>query len=185
MKKTICLLVLSFLSGILSGCSAGGSTNTQIRSDRQLLENVEKERTANPWGETQSLSVASEWAGFDFTPPAEEIRLDNGLTASLITYRYREGTAEALYRTDGNELSFRQSTDLQGPLLAEDNSAYPSGWNERILGHDVFCLGDGDTINLAYFDDAGFHFSITINRGKEGNGLTAADLSLIISTVLG
>ena len=152
-------------------------------SDDDILKKAGSARLINPWGETQSLSVVSEWVGFDFTPPAEEIMLDNGRKISLTTYRYMTGTAEALYRADNYELTFRQSRDLQGIALSGDYNKYPSEWDESINDLSVCCLGNNDLIHTAYYDTAEGHFSITYQSDGADDGLTAADLSLIIGGI--
>ena len=147
-------------------------------TDEELLEKAEKARIANPWGETQSLSVAEEWAGLSFTPLEEEIKLEDTTLIRLTTYRYMEGTIEALYADEDYKLIVKKSNDKQGLELAGDYDPYPSETEENIEGLTVHCFGDGETINLAYYDTADGHFSVSFHR--EGEGLTKADLSGII-----
>ena len=183
MKHLRLLLILSLTAGLTCACSAANGPGRQNAvTDEELLENAEKARIANPWGETQSISVAGQWAGVDFKPPSEDITLEDGRDVSLTTYRYMTGTAEALYRSDDNELTFRQSCDTEGVSLTGDHNAYSHEWDERIDEVDVHCFGDGKTINLAYYDDRNDHFSITFDCGEEGKGLTADDLMHIISS---
>ena len=92
MKKKICMIFL--LCAILAGC---GKT-----------EMTEKD-TSDRWGETQSLSVATEWAGVDFKEPDEVITLQNGQTFELKTYRYADDVVEAVYEGSGYELVIRRS----------------------------------------------------------------------------
>ena len=123
MKKTGYFLLAALMTVILTGCTVDITLtkkgNGKYITDEEILENIENARAVNPWGETQSLFVASEWADVDLTPPEDEIKLDDGRSVSLITYRYMTGIAEALYRTDENELTFRQSREIT-PLLYRD-----------------------------------------------------------------
>ena len=184
-KKTLLSLILIMMASALGGCTVKVNINMHTKkavTDRELLDIAEKARIANPWGETQSLQVVSEWVGFDFAPPAEEITLDNGCVIRLKTYRYMTGTAEALYLGDDCELTFRQSTDLQGTKLAGDHNIYSSKWSEDICGLPVFCQGDGKSVNLAYYDEKENHFSITFNCSQKGKGLSPSDLARIIKS---
>lgn len=96
MKKngTIKICICLFILGALSGC--GGKITPA--GD-----------TAGKWGETQSLSVATEWAGIDFQEPDEIITLQNGQTFELNTYRYADDVVEAVYTAPGYELIIRRS----------------------------------------------------------------------------
>ena len=78
MAITLCGCVFHYdPSGNTSAESSNrpAGTNKEV-TDEELLEKAETARIANPWGETQSLSVAEEWAGLSFTPPADEIELE-------------------------------------------------------------------------------------------------------------
>ncbi len=155
--------------------------SSKEETDEELLRRAETARIGNPWGETQSMSVAEEWAGLSFTPPAEEIELEDKRLIKLTTYRYMEGIIEALYMDEDYKLVVRKSNDKQGMELAGDYSSYPSETEEIIEGLTVHCLGDGETINLAYYDTSDGHFSIGFYSGEEG--LTKADLSGIVSGI--
>lgn len=133
------------------------------------------------WGETQSLSVATEWAGLDFDAPAESFQLDDGTQITLTTYRYRKGIVEALYRGDDYELVLRRSNVLEGQALAEDPNAYAQEWEETIQTKSVHCLGDGVHANVAYFDEGGDHFSITCHIGASDRGLNADELTAFLT----
>lgn len=180
-----CILLASCAVLFLNGCTVDiyvtpktGSQKTI--TDEEILETAEKARLINPWGETQSLTVATEWAGVDFAAPPEEFTLEDGRVMTLSTYRYMTGIVEALYKSEDHELSYRQSNDLQDVALSGDHNFYSTEWDEKINGSTVHCLGDGKTVNLAYWDDSDDHFSISFNCNKIGAGLTAADLAHII-----
>lgn len=153
-------------------------------TDEALLQNVESERIANPWGETQSLSVASEWAGLDFGPSPEVIRLEDGRDMSLTTYRYMTGTIEALYQEAEYDLVIRKSSDVRGDDLAGDYNVYRKEWEEVVGDTQVYCKGDGDTINVAYFEQDDEFYSVTFHCGEEGKGLTISDLSAIVAETI-
>ncbi len=173
-------------------------------SDEEILERIEKERASNPWGETQSLSVATEWAGVEFKAAPDEISLENGMTLLLSTYRYRTGTVEALYRGEDYGLIVRRSGEAQGsePSYEEledffsvrepdaaSTGSYTQAVSEKpvcdrdqsIGGLTVRCIGDGETISLAYFELYGDRFLIASDIGKERRGLAPSELSQIIA----
>ena len=152
---------------ILAGCSKNAS-----------LKDIEG------WGETQSLSVATDWAGIDFLSPEETFILDDGTQMDLTTYRYRTGIVEALYRGSGYELTFRRSNDLQGLSLAEDDRSYAKEWDYDMDGITVHCLGDGVRANVIFFDAGGDHYSVTCHIGNEDAGLTGEELSSFLKPVL-
>ncbi|MCR4684587.1 MAG: hypothetical protein K5649_03880 [Lachnospiraceae bacterium] len=133
------------------------------------------------WGETQSLSVATEWAGLDFDAPAESFQLDDGTQITLTTYRYRKGIVEALYRGEDYELVLRKSDALQGLTLAEDQNDYDQEWEETIGTKSVHCLGDGVHANVTFFDEGGDHFSITCHIGASDRGLNADELTAFLT----
>ena len=89
--RMICSCLL--LCAILTGC---GKTETTGND------------TSDRWGETQSLSVATEWAGVDFKEPDEVITLQNGQTFELKTYRYADDVVEAVYTGADYELIIRR-----------------------------------------------------------------------------
>lgn len=143
-----------------------------------------QEDASEKWGETQSLTVATEWAGIDFLPPAETFITDDGSRIELTTYRYRTSVVEALYRGDDYLLVFRRSNELQGLDLAGDDNSHETEWDFDLNGINIHCLGDGTCANTAYFDYGNDHFSITASIGDESKGLTANEISAFLKPVL-
>ena len=183
MAITLCGCVFHYdPSGNTSAESSNrpAETNKEV-TDEELLEKAETARIANPWGETQSLSVAEEWAGLSFTPPADEIELEDGSLIKLTVYRYMEGIIEALYSGEDYELVVRKSDTMQGTELAGDYNSYASETEESIEGQTLHCLGDGETINLAYYDTPDGHFSVSFHNGEKG--LTVTDLTGIVKSM--
>jgi|GEM_PF-2288620 len=202
MKKTASVVMLTFIMVILSACSvlqgigaetapAGGagepetevSAETEVTAETEqvdydeLLEDMQQAAVANPWGDTQVLSVAEEYSGVHFDPP-EESCLPDGL--SLEIYRYMEEIIEARYSGGDNVLIIRKSNTIKGQDLSGDYSRYPAERVVMIQGMAVTCLGDGDLINSAFYDNENGHFSIVCNIGEEGSGLTEAQLKKLI-----
>ncbi len=135
------------------------------------------------FGETQSLSVATEWAGIDFKEPKDTITLENGQITELKTYRYKTDIVEAFYTSDQDQLSVRRSHGLKGTVLAEDENTYSKAWDIDANGIAVQCFGDGNSVNLAAFDAENDHFILSCNPGSEGNGLSVTDLFALIEMV--
>ena len=198
MKKTITAILLMLIM-LLTACgtpqpAATGETGapepeeeTAINNEAQeeqttvdyeeVREEMNKTAIANPWGDTQSLDVAVESSGVEFTPP-EEGQLPGGVELKI--YRYMEGTIEADYEGSGNELSIRKSVKSEGKELSGDYNGYSKEWDEEISGITVNCRGDGELINTAVFDADGGHFAISYNIGEEGRGLTVDELGNLI-----
>ncbi len=166
-------------------------------SDEEILKEMEEAYLVNPWGETQSLSVATEWAGFSFDPPAENILLQSGQEIELTTYRYMTGAVEAVYKSEDYDLRVRKSNDdgnsetdsllttvTDNATLSEDQDPDALEWEESIKGIPVRCIGDGELIHEAYFDVDNGHYSITFDCAEEGLGLTAEDLAEILAGML-
>ncbi|MCR5649914.1 MAG: hypothetical protein K6F86_01890 [Lachnospiraceae bacterium] len=143
----------------------------------ELLDEMQKAAVGNPWGDTQALSVAEETAGVKFTPPEEDM-LPEG--QELQTYRYMEGILEADYSDGENELCIRKSGKIKGQELSGDYNKYGKEWTEMISGIAVTCLGDGELINTAYYDDETGHFAISYNIGQEGKGISVGELQRLI-----
>jgi hypothetical protein len=136
----------------------------------------------NDWYDTPSLDEATYGAGFLFTPPLEQT-IPEGLT--LKGYRCRMGTIEADY-ADANgtvKLIIRKSNTNSGVDLAGDYNSYSKSWDHSLKGLTLHCLGDGDTVNLGYFDTPDYHYTINYNAGKEGQGLTLDQLNSIINSM--
>lgn len=167
-KKTIILIALLLCFILFSAaCSKSGA---------------EKE-TEEGWGETQSISVATDWAGIDFQSPDETFILDDGRKIELTTYRYRTGIVEALYSGDDHEIVFRRSDTLQGADLAGEDRSYPKEWDTELNGISIHCLGNGSGINAAYFDKDNDHYSVTCHLGDGDTGLTEEELSAFLEPV--
>ncbi|MCR4656363.1 MAG: hypothetical protein K5770_09070 [Lachnospiraceae bacterium] len=152
--------------------------NRHIETDDEILKKVEEARLANPWGETQSLTVATEWAGLDFAMKEEEIVLENGQKMELATYRYRTGTVEALYKSEGYELRVGKARDVSDSMPG-DKERYASEWEESYEGFFAHCFGDGENIRMAYIDEGEDHYYIMFDSEEEECGLTSGDLSLL------
>ena len=139
------------------------------------------EETAEKWGSTQSLSVATEWAGVDFSVPADSFVTEDGMRIDLTTYRYRTGIVEALYQQDDYTVVLRRSNVLQGQELAEDDGTYEKEWDVSLDGLSMHCLGDGTYANVAYFDADGDHYSITGHIGNADQGLKPEDFLKLLN----
>ncbi len=184
-KQTILSLLLTLLLVVLTSCgepvtnngaeAPAGEAETEETAEegQELLEEMQKTAVVNPWGDTQSLSVAVEGSGVEFTPPAED-SLPEGI--ELQVYRYMEGVFEARYGDDNNELTIRKSNDREGIDLSGDYNKYSKEWDESSGDLTIHCLGDGETVNNVSYDLDGAHFSILYNPGEEGRGLTVDEL---------
>lgn len=130
------------------------------------------------WGETQSISVATDWAGIDFVSPVETLVMDDGRKIDLTTYRYKTGIVEALYKGEDYEIVFRRSNIPQAEILTE-KANYPDSRDVEMNGTVVHCLGTGAGINIAYYDIGDDHFSIICHMGNNDTGLTENELSVL------
>ena len=168
-------------SGVLgaSGSDSGGaavSGGTVVDYD-ELLEDMKQAAVANPWGDTQALSVAEEYSGVHFDTP-EESCLPEGL--SLETYRYTDQIIEARYTGGDNELVIRKSDTVKGRELSGDHNRYADEQVFMIQGMAVTFCGDGQLTNLAFYENENGNFAISYNAGEEGRGLTEKELQKLI-----
>ncbi len=172
-KSLILMLMLVFT---LTGC--GAAKTEEVSSFKpEISKEINRSMIANPWGDTQSLSVAVESSEVDFTPPPETALPDD---VELTTYRYMEGMIEALYSQTENEMLIRKSYSHEGTGLSGDYTKYSKTWDETVEDICIHCSGDGESINLAYFDKENGHFSILYNAGNEGKGLSKDQLKTLV-----
>lgn len=135
----------------------------------------------NPWTETERLEDALLISGVDFCPPEEEsLPRDMRLTG----YRALPGTIEADYTNGEEELMLRASLDDEGYELSGDYNTYSHAWEENIGDVRVDCLGDGEHINVATFQNGDTAYALTMACGMEGSGLTPDELALLVRTML-
>ena len=168
-------------SGVLvaSGSDSGGAavSGGAVVDYDELLEDMQEAAVANPWGDTQALSVAEEYSGVHFDPP-EESCLPEGL--SLETYRYTDQVVEARYTGGDNELVIRKSDTLKGRELSGDHNRYADEQVFMIQGMSVTFCGDGQLTNLAFYENENGNFAISYNAGEEGRGLTEKELQKFV-----
>ena len=159
-----------------AGADQTAAADSEVDYD-QVVSDMKKTAIANPWGDTQSLDVAVESSGVEFTPPSEEA-LPVGLM--LKTYRYMEGTIEAVYEGGNDSLTIRKSNDREGKDLSGDYNDYSGEWDEVISGINVHCRGNNDLINTAEYDSDNGHFAVSFNIGEEGRGISPGELQRLI-----
>ncbi|MCR5179573.1 MAG: hypothetical protein K6C95_11410 [Lachnospiraceae bacterium] len=173
-------------SGVLvaSGSDSGGAavSGGAVVDYDELLEDMEQAAVANPWGDTQALSVAEEYSGVHFDTP-EESCLPEGL--SLETYRYTDQIIEARYTGGDNELVIRKSDTVKGRELSGDHNRYADEQVFMIQGMAVTFCGDGQLTNLAFYEDENGNFAISYNAGEEGRGLTEKEIQKLIEREAG
>ena len=161
----LCLVMLN--AALLSSC---GKRNAQTEVEEG-------------WGETQSITVATDWAGIDFISPEETFVMDDGRTIDLTTYRYRMGEVEALYKGEDYEIVFKKSNRSQEEVLTENN-LYSNKWDEELNDITVHCLGADTDVNIAYFDKGDEHFSVICHIGNNDAGLTKNELYAFLQTAI-
>ena len=158
---------------------------SQDGTQESLLKDMKDAALGNPWGETQSISVATGSSGVDFYPLPGDSLISGGREVPLITYRYMEGTVEALFGDRGGEIRIRKSLDKSGKELAGDYNEYADEWDEDCNGTTVHCFGKETLICLAAWDADNAHFSVLLNAGEEGErekfGMSSEELSRIVS----
>ena len=143
-----------------------------------------QKNTEEGWGETQSLSVATDWAGIGFQSPDETFVTNDGKSIELTTYRYKTGIVEALYKGEDYEVIFRKSDSLEGEALAGDDRTYSKEWDTNLNGTTIHCHGNEAGINIAYYDMGDEHYAVTVHLGDEDKGLTEEELSLFLMSLL-
>ncbi len=137
----------------------------------------------NPWIYTSDLDEAIAYSGIDFYPPIDEA-LPKGMTLLGFTANIN-GIISAEYESEDRLLSVRKSSTFSGRILSGDYNNYSRTWTEVFKGMVWDCYGDGETINLAYIDIGGMHYSLSCRNSDlesvEGNGISPDELRSIIN----
>lgn len=137
----------------------------------------------NPWTYTTDLAEAITVSGIDFDPPLPlegyELQTYGALKDQLI---------EAQYVKDGIKLTVRKSAELSGQDLSGDYYDYPATWTLVLKGVEAVCYGDEEGhINLAYFDNGTYNYSVTVHSFDEtvsaGASIDADDLNSLIMSM--
>ena len=135
----------------------------------------------NPWTQTDSFDEAAEVSGVVLHLPGEA-DLPKGM--KLLYYRAVPGTLEADYSDENEDLMIRASLDEEGYILSGDYNTYTREWKEDCGGVTVDCLGDGARVNVAMFEDGDMAYAVTMACGREGAGLTANELGMLVAAIL-
>lgn len=131
----------------------------------------------NPWTETDSLDTAIWVSGIKLAPLAAEA-LPQGM--ELLRYRAMENTIEADFSDGEDKLMLRASLEKEGLALAGDYHLYSTEWTEKVGDTEIDCLGDGVTVNVAAFKAGDVAVALDMAGGKEGAGLSAAQLEALV-----
>ncbi|MBQ2626244.1 MAG: hypothetical protein IJG17_00545 [Eubacterium sp.] len=135
---------------------------------------------ANPWSETEDLEEAAAGSGIRLEAPMEGLPEHDGSPMNFWKYLWMDDVIEARYENINDEMIIRASSGREKQDLSGDYTEYSKTWTEYFKGVEVECMGDGETVNLAYFDSNDIHFSIGYQMGDEGRGLTVDELSSLI-----
>ena len=167
-------LVIAILVGSMLALAACGSISQADQNESAAEAGTEATvEIPNPWHETADLEEAEKAAGVDFEPPVEN-SLPEGF--EFVSYRYTDKILEATYSKGDEELVIRVSTTQSGLELSGDYNAYMKRWEVNFKGLVVECNGDGTLSNCSYADLENIHFSVLINPGDEGKGLSEEQL---------
>ena len=133
---------------------------------------------ANPWIETEDLQEAIQFSGVKLDPP-----VDAALPEQMNFWKYRamEGTIEVLYESVNDELIVRKSNNTQEEDISGDYNNYSKTWDLTLKGLTLQCSGDGESINKALFSAGDYRYSINMNPGAEGRGLTADQVNSLVN----
>ena len=143
-------------------------------------ETEQTSEIANPWSETEDLEEAVTGSGILLDAPMEGLPKHGDATMNFWKYLWMDDIIEARYESVNDEMLIRASTGHEKLELSGDYTEYSKTWTESFKGLEVECMGDGQTVNLAYFDEGDTHVSISYNAGYEGNGLTVDELSSLV-----
>ena len=167
-------MVIAILVGSMLALAACGSISQADQNESAAEAGTEATvEIPNPWHETADLEEAEKATGVDFEPPVEN-SLPEGF--ELVSYRYTDKILEATYSKGDEELVIRVSTTQSGLELSGDYNAYTKKWEVNFKGLVVECNGDGTLSNCSYADREDIHFSVLINPGDEGKGLSEEQL---------
>lgn len=147
-------------------------------NDPAIFVRNEEGQEVDEWFETEDLTEAVNGSGISLYPPVEGEGVPEGM--HFWKYRYREGTIKVLFESVNDELIISKSTVMKERELAEDETEYSQEWDQSVKGLAVHCYGDGTLANLMTFHVDDENWTITFNRGYEGNGIDAAQIQSII-----
>ena len=133
---------------------------------------------ANPWTETEDPTEAEKVSGLTFDLMPEYALGEN---MKLWKYVCMEGVYGAKYESVNNEMIIRKSKTIPSEELHGDYNTYSKSWDITLKGVTVHCLGDGETANVAMIDAGDRHYSISMNPGQEGHGLTPDEINTILN----
>ncbi len=181
-SAAILLYTAVFAAVLLSGC---GTEAVKDTSGDELLAAMRASALEQPWGETQSLTVATESSEVSFNPPPEEALPKDPSPIPLLTYRYMTGTVEALYRDDekNTELRIIKSSDRQGGELTAGYRSSGDIREETFEGLKIHCTGDGTTYLSVWYAKDDDNYAIVYDPGPGGGGLTGDELKALINAL--
>ncbi|MBR0396769.1 MAG: hypothetical protein IJI10_00720 [Eubacterium sp.] len=160
---------------------AGAASSTSVtEAAESTTEQESSVGMANPWSETEDLEEAAAGSGIRLEAPMEGLPEHDGSPMNFWKYLWMDDVIEARYENINDEMIIRASSGREKQDLSGDYTEYSKTWTEYFKGVEVECMGDGETVNLAYFDSNDIHFSIGYQMGDEGRGLTVDELSSLI-----
>lgn len=163
------------VQGTSSAAAASEETEAASTSETESAVGM-----ANPWSETEDPEEAAAGSGIRLEAPMEGLPEHDGSPMNFWKYLWMDDVIEARYENINDEMIIRASSGREKQDLSGDYTEYSKTWTEYFKGVEVECMGDGETVNLAYFDSNDIHFSIGYQMGDEGRGLTVDELSSLI-----
>ena len=135
----------------------------------------------NPWKKADSKEEAEQISGIRF-PDILPLFLPGSMKDA--SYFCMRGLIEARYADSlGNRLILRK-TNQETDRLSGDYNTYPAEYDCELKGTILRCKGTNDRINTAEFTAYTCFFSIVMNPGQPGRGLTADQLSALAEQFL-
>lgn len=178
-------IILSVILAVLSftGCKRAGDAETNseesIRfSDININENAQ---ILNPWLTADSIEEAVENSGLEnfSTPAVLDAIFPGEYTGPEISYMKK--LVELTFTSGSNTLIVRKS--IGDKDISGDYTAYPEVRELDVNGLSVNAKGNDGLINLAFWFDQDFAYSVSYNIGPNGNGLSEDQLVSLISQI--
>lgn len=149
-------------------------------SETIFIKNEYQEDISLPWREFDNLEDAIKDSGVELSGPEEVVIKD----LNLVFYKYVSlpEVIGAYYENINDELIIMKSSSDSLRNINEGNT-YSKNWTEVLKGLSVDCFGDGTLINEAYFNFGDNYYSITFNKGYEGQGITIDQISSLVNSI--
>lgn len=184
MKKFAAVMLAAALVTAASGCD--GEKNIFIPEKTESSQTTENEeiliggdpatwgpdggdegenvQIPNPWQEYQTLEEAAAAAGFDLTVPES---IDGYSEKNISVLSGAESIFDITFRNDSEQVCIRKAAGTED--ISSDYNVYDKTETVSVGELEVTEKGNGDSVNLALWNDGGYTYSLYISAGASAD----------------